>query len=122
MLAKCAAHWLATGLPMAVMAPLLGSMLAVPGERLGLLALSFLVGTPALTLIGAAGAALTLGARLGGVLTAILVLPLYIPVLIFGAAAAEAREGAFALLAAMSLAALALAPAAAAALRHAVEQ
>ena len=122
-LAKCAAHWLATGLPMAVIAPLLGSMLAVPGERLGLLALSFLAGTPALTLVGAAGAALTLGARLGGVLTAILVLPLYIPVLIFGAAAAEGREGALALLAAMSLGALALAPAAAAAaLRHAVEQ
>ena len=122
-LAKCAVHWLATGLPMAVIAPLLGSMLAAPSERLGLLALSFLVGTPALTLIGAAGAALTLGARLGGVLTAILVLPLYIPVLIFGAAAAEGREGALALLAAMSLTALALAPAAAAAaLRHAVEQ
>ena len=122
-LAKCAAHWFATGLPMAVIAPLLGSMLAVPGERLGLLALSFLIGTPALTLIGAAGAALTLGARLGGVLTAVLVLPLYIPVLIFGAAAAEGREGALALLAALSLAALALAPAAAAAaLRHAVEQ
>ena len=122
-LAKCAAHWLATGLPMAVIAPLLGSMLAVPDERLGLLALSFLIGTPALTLIGAAGAALTLGARLGGVLTAVLVLPLYIPVLIFGAAAAEGREGALALLAALSLAALALAPAAAAAaLRHAVEQ
>ncbi|MCY3753058.1 MAG: heme exporter protein CcmB, partial [Alphaproteobacteria bacterium] len=82
-----------------------------------------LIGTPALTLIGSAGAALTLGARLGGVLTAILVLPLYIPVLIFGAAAAEGREGALALLAALSLAALALAPAAAAAaLRHAVEQ
>ena len=122
-LAKCAAHWLATGLPMAVIAPLLGSMLAVPDERLGLLALSFLIGTPALTLIGSAGAALTLGARLAGVLTAVLVLPLYIPVLIFGAAAAEGREGALALLAALSLAALALGPAAAsAALRHAVEQ
>ncbi|MCY3753298.1 MAG: heme exporter protein CcmB, partial [Alphaproteobacteria bacterium] len=58
-LAKCAAHWLATGLPMAVIAPLLGSMLAVPDERLGLLTLSFLIGTPALTLIGSAGAALT---------------------------------------------------------------
>ena len=122
-LAKCASHWLATGLPMTVVSALLGSMLAVPGDRLGLLALSFLVGTPALTLIGAAAAALTLGARLGGVLTAILVLPLYIPVLIFGAAAAEGREGALALLAAIALAALALAPAAAsAALRHAVEQ
>ena len=122
-LAKCAAHWLATGLPMTVVSALLGSMLAVPGERLGLLVLSFLAGTPALTLIGAAAAALTLGARLGGVLTAILVLPLYIPVLIFGAAAAEGRDGAFALLAALTLATLALAPAvASAALRHAVEQ
>ena len=122
-LAKCAAHWLATGLPMTVVSALLGSMLAVPGDRLALLALSFLVGTPALTLIGAAAAALTLGSRLGGVLTAILLLPLYIPVLIFGAAAAEGREGALALLAAIALGALALAPAAAsAALRHAVEQ
>ena len=122
-LAKCAAHWLTTGLPMTLAAPLLGAMLALPGERLGALALSFLVGAPALTLVGAVGAALTVGARRGGVLTAILVLPLYIPTLIFGVGAAEGREGALALLGAVSLASLALAPAAAtAALRQAVEQ
>ena len=121
-LAKCTAHWLTTGLPIAVLAPPLGLMLMLPFERLGTLALAFALGTPALTLIGAIGAALTVDARRGGVLINLLVLPLYVPVLIFGAGAAAGRPGALALLGAVVLGALALAPfAAAAALRQAPE-
>ena len=120
-LAKCAAHWLTTCLPVALAAPVLGLLFALDAAALPGLCLSLLVGTPALTLIGAIGAAATVGVRRGGVLLALLVMP---PVLNFGVAAAEtARSGAMVgaplvLLAAATLAAIALAPfAAAAALR-----
>ena len=87
---KTAAHWLTTGLPVAVMAPLLGAQYALEPDALRTLALSLLLGTPILSLLGAVGAALTLGARGGGSLLALLVLPLYAPVLIFGAGAVDA--------------------------------
>jgi heme exporter protein B len=87
---KIAAHWLTTGLPVVVMAPLLGAQYALAAPVLGTLALSLLLGTPILSLLGAVGAALTLGARGGGSLVALLVLPLYAPVLIFGAGAVDA--------------------------------
>jgi heme exporter protein B len=89
-LAKCVAHWLATGLPLIVVAPLLAVMLHLPGEALPALLASLALGTPALSLVGAIGAALTLGARRGGALLPLLVLPLFIPVLIFAVAAVEA--------------------------------
>ena len=125
-LAKCTAHWLMTGLPMVLVSPLLAVLLHLPGEALPGLTLGLLLGTPTLTLIGAVGAALTLGARRGGVLITLLVLPLYVPVLIFGAGAADiAGPGMrphLLLLGAFLLAALALVPwTAAAALRQAVE-
>lgn len=84
-LAKAIAHWLTTGLPMTLAAPVLGIMLALPFETLGVLVLSMALGTPALSLIGAIGAAVTVGIRRGGLLLSILVLPLYIPTLVFGA-------------------------------------
>lgn len=89
-LAKIAAHWLVTGLPLVLAAPVLAVLLHLPAEGFATLVLAMLLGTPILSLIGAVGAALALGARRGGVLIALLVLPLYIPVLIFGAAAVEA--------------------------------
>ncbi|WP_417339145.1 heme exporter protein CcmB [Halomonas kashgarensis] len=89
-LAKVAVHWLLTGLPLALMAPLLGVMLALPAGSYGVLALSLALGTASLSLIGAIGAALTVGLARGGVLLSLLVLPLYIPVLIFGAGAVQA--------------------------------
>jgi len=88
--AKVAAHWLVSGLPLVIVAPLLGLQFGLPAESLGVLMLSLAIGTPTLGLIGAIGAALTLGLRGGGVLVSLLVLPLYIPVLIFGAGAVEA--------------------------------
>ena len=84
-LAKCLAHWLVTGLPLTIIAPLLALFLHLEREAYPVLVLGMALGTPSLTLIGAIGAALTLGARRGGVLLSLLVLPLYIPVLIFGA-------------------------------------
>ena len=127
-LAKCLAHWLTTGLPLVLAAPLLGLLLNLdPSAYLTLIA-AMALGTPALTLIGAIGAALTLGARRGGVLLSLLVLPLYIPVLIFGVGAVDAAifgldaGPRLLILGALSLFALALAPfAAAGALRQAVE-
>lgn len=123
-LAKCAAHWLTTGLPVAVLSPVMGIMLNLPLSAFPVLVLAMLLGTPALSLIGAVGAALTVGIRRGGVLLSLLVLPFYVPVLIFGVLAVEAAAGGTAfrphvvLLAAELLGALALAPwAAAAALR-----
>ncbi|PCF96991.1 heme exporter protein CcmB [Vreelandella nigrificans] len=89
-LAKVAVHWLLTGLPLALMAPLLGIMLALPTGSYAVLALSLALGTASLSLIGAIGAALTVGLARGGVLLSLLVLPLYIPVLIFGAGAVQA--------------------------------
>jgi len=120
-LAKVIAHWLTTGLPILVISPVLGLLLALPGEGYGLLMLALLTGTPALSAIGAIGAGLTVGIRRGGVLLSLLVLPLYVPVLIFGTAAVDAAiyglaPGArLAILAAMSLVALVFAPVAAAA-------
>ncbi|MEX0852227.1 MAG: heme exporter protein CcmB [Bauldia sp.] len=90
--AKCAGAWLATGLPLVVMTPVLGALLGVEPPALAATALTLLVGTPALTLIGAIGAALATALGRGGVLIAVLVLPLTIPVLIFGASAAAAAS------------------------------
>ncbi len=90
-MAKVFAHWLITGVPLVLLSPLLGLQYDLAAETLGVLLLSLLLGTPALSLIGAIGAALTLGLRGGGVLVSLLVLPLYIPVLIFGAGAVEAN-------------------------------
>ncbi len=127
-LAKCLAQWLLTGLPLTVLSPLLGVLMQLHPDGLGVLTLAMAAGTPALSLIGAIGAALTVGVRRGGVLLSLLVLPLMIPVLIFGVAAVDAAtQGLGArphllLLGGMSVAALALAPlAAAAGLRLAVE-
>ncbi|MCG8428899.1 MAG: heme exporter protein CcmB [Chromatiales bacterium] len=89
-LGKVTAHWLITGLPLVLMAPLLGIQYDLSLTALKVLLISLLLGTPALSLIGAIGAALTLGLRGGGVLVSLLVLPLCIPVLIFGAGAVEA--------------------------------
>jgi heme exporter protein B len=89
-LGKCLAHWLVTGLPLLIVSPLLGLMLNLPPSAYPVLLLALALGTPTLSLIGAIGAALTLGARRGGVLLPLLILPLYIPILIFGVAAVEA--------------------------------
>jgi len=87
---KALAHWLTTGLPVVVLAPLLGLQYALDTDVLKVVVLALLVGTPILSLLGGIGAALTLGARGGGGLLALLILPLYVPVLIFGAGAADA--------------------------------
>ena len=89
-LAKIVAHWLLTGLPLALAAPLIGMQYDLPANALGLLLASLLIGTPVLSLLGAAGAALTLGVRGGGALLGLLVLPLFVPVLVFGAGAVTA--------------------------------
>ncbi|OQX32130.1 MAG: heme exporter protein CcmB [Candidatus Sedimenticola endophacoides] len=89
-LGKVLAHWLITGLPLVVMAPLLGVQYDLSTTALSVLLVTLLMGTPALSLIGAIGAALTLGLRGGGIMVSLLVLPLCIPVLIFGAGAVEA--------------------------------
>lgn len=125
-LVKCLAHWVATGLPLALAAPFLGLMLAQEATALAAASVTLLLGTPALTMIGAIGAAATVTLRRGGLLMALLALPLSIPVLIFGVSAAEAATGGtvsflapFAILCAISLASAALCPfAAAAALRY----
>ncbi len=88
---KIGAHWLVAGLPLVLMAPVLGLQFDLDAEALGVLVLALALGTPVLSLIGAIGAALTLGVRGGGVLLSLLVLPLYIPVLIFGAGAVESH-------------------------------
>jgi heme exporter protein B len=88
---KVAAHWIVTGLPLALLSPLLAVQFGLPASPIRVLFFSLLLGTPVLSLIGAIGAALTLGARNGTVLMALLVLPLYVPVLIFGAGAASAE-------------------------------
>jgi heme exporter protein B len=88
--AKALAHFLLSGLPLVLMAPILGLQFGLDGRALGILMLTLLLGTPTLSLIGAIGAALTLGVRGAGVLLSLLILPLYIPVLIFGAGAVEA--------------------------------
>ena len=88
--AKALAHFLLSGLPLVLMAPVLGLQFGLEGRSLGILMLTLLLGTPTLSLIGSIGAALTLGVRGAGVLLSLLILPLYIPVLIFGAGAVEA--------------------------------
>ncbi len=89
-LAKTAAHWLSTGLPLALAAPLIGLQYGLPADALVILLGSLLIGAPVLSLLGAAGAALTLGVRGGGALLGLLVLPLFVPVLVFGAGAVGA--------------------------------
>lgn len=125
---KILAHWLVSGLPLVVLAPVLGLQFNLAPGELGILTLSLLIGTPLLSLIGAIGAALTLGARGAGVLVAVLTLPLYIPVLIFGAGAVAASasgvspQGALSLLGALLVVGVVFAPyAASAALRMSVE-
>ena len=86
-LAKTTAHWLLTGLPIALAAPLVGMQYDLPVSAVGVLLASLLIGTPVLSLLGAAGSALTLGVRGGGALLGLLVLPLFVPVLVFGAGA-----------------------------------
>ncbi len=127
-LAKITAHWLTSGLPLVIAAPLLGLQFDLPAEALQILLASLLLGTPTLSLLGAIGAALTLGLRGGGALLALLILPLYVPVLVFGAGAVEASVAGLgagahlSLLGAFLLGALVLAPwAAATAVRIAVE-
>jgi heme exporter protein B len=115
-LGKALAHWLVTGVPLVLMAPVLGIQYDLSADALLVLTVSLLLGTPVLSLIGAIGAALTLGLRGGGVLVSLLVLPLYIPVLIFGAGAVEASAAGLgagahmSLLGAFLLASLVLAP------------
>ncbi len=127
-LAKTLAHWLTTGLPLAAAAPVLAILLNMSADGLVILIVSLLLGTPILSLIGAVGAALTVGLRRGGGLIALLVLPLYVPVLIFGVGAVEGAvldvgvRANLSILAGGLVAALALGPvAAAAALRMTVD-
>ncbi len=88
-LAKVVAHWLVTGLPLLIVAPLLAIFLGMPTNSFGILLLTLLLGTPVLSLIGAIGVALTVGLRRGGMILSLLVLPLYVPVLIFASNAVE---------------------------------
>jgi heme exporter protein B len=125
---KSLAHWLTTGVPLALMAPVLGLLLNLPLDTMPLLVLTMLAGTPAVSFVAAVGASLTLGLRRSGLLLALLVLPLYVPVLIFGVSTvsmAIVGPGSpwppFLMLCAISLASIVLAPlAAAAALRTAM--
>ena len=125
---KSLAHWLTTGVPLALLAPLLGLLLNLPVAAWPLLVLAMLVGTPAVSFVASIGASLTLGLRRSGLLLALLVLPLYVPVLIFGVATASAAITGptsswppFLMLCALSLASIVLSPiAAAAALRTAL--
>jgi heme exporter protein B len=121
-LAKCAGGWLSTGLPLVIVSPLMGLLLGMPAEALPGVALTLLVGTPALTLIGAIGAALMAALGRGALIAAVLVLPFTIPVLIFGVSTAYALAGGplsfltpLLLLAAVTLVSAVVAPAAAAA-------
>jgi len=126
---KAVAHWLTTGLPLVVAAPLLGFLLNLDPTATGAVALTLLAGTPALTFIGLVGAALTVALRRGGLLLAVLILPLTIPTLIFGVAAANAAivgpmpfGTPFTILCALTLMSAVIGPfAAAAALRHGLE-
>ncbi len=126
---KGLAHWLTTGLPLVVVSPVLGLMLNIEPKAMGAVALTLAVGTPALTFIGLVGAGLSVALRRGGLLLAVLVLPLTIPVLIFGVATANAAIVGgvpfgphFTILCALSLASLVIGPfAAAAALRFGLE-
>lgn len=126
-LAKALAHWLVTGVPLLIATPILGLFLNLPVNAYGLLLGTLALGTPALSLIGSVGAALTLGARRAGVLISLLILPLTVPVLIFGAGGIEAAltstggSGFLQVLAGLMIGAVALCPwATAAALRQAI--
>jgi heme exporter protein B len=127
--AKAAAHWLTTGVPLVLAVPILSLFLDLEPRAIGAVALTLLVGTPALTLIGLVGAALTVTLRRGGLLVPVLILPLTVPVLIFGVAASNAAVigpvpfGApFTVLCALTLLSLVVGPfAAAAALRHGLD-
>ena len=126
--AKLLAHWLVSGVPLVLLAPVLGLQFDLSAEALATLTLALLLGTPVLSLVGGIGAALTLGVRGGGVLLSLLVLPLFIPVLVFGAGAVEAQasglgaQAHFSILMAMLLPAAFFSPfACAAALRIALE-
>ena len=128
-LGKVFTHWLLTGLPLVLIAPLVGLQYQLPEVAVSAMMLSLLLGTPVLSLIGAIGAALTLGVRGGGILLSLLILPLYIPVLIYGSGAVEASmltgassEPYLMLLAAFAIVAIIFAPwATGAALKIAVE-
>jgi len=118
--AKILAHWVTTGLPLVVLSPVLGLLLNLPPRAYGALIASLAIGTPALSGVGAIGAALTLSIRRGGLILALIVLPLITPALIFGAGAVAdsldgSGRGAFLFLAAFSVAAVALSPFASAA-------
>ena len=120
-LAKVLAHWLVTGLPLLAAAPLIALLLGLPGRSLAVLLATLALGTPALSAVGAIGVALTVGLRRGGMLLSLLVLPLYIPVLVFAASAVAAAAGGLPatgqlyLLGALAVLSLSLAPVAAAA-------
>src|ERR1043165_3301044 len=128
-LTKAMAHWITTGLPLVIATPLLGLFLNLEGVAIGTVALTLLVGTPALTCIGLVGAALSVALRRGGLLVPVLVLPLTVPVLIFGVAASNAAVTGpvpfgtpFTVLVALTLFGVVLGPfAAAAALRHGLD-
>jgi len=114
---KSLAHWLTTGLPLALLAPALGLLLNLPPEAYMVLVATMLIGTPAISFVGGIGAALTLRTRRGGLLLALLMLPLFVPTLIFGISAisaaltnSEAYGPSLLILAAISLASVALAP------------
>ena len=123
--AKSFAHWVSVGIPLALLAPILGVMLNIEADAIAILVLTTLVGTPAISFIGAIGAALTLGVNRGGLLLSLLILPFYIPILIFGVGSIVAQVDSpasfwspFLILCAITIASIVLAPiAAAAALR-----
>lgn len=115
-LAKVVAHWLLTGLPLMLVSPLLGAMLNLSGESIAAVVITLLVGTPVLSCIGAIGAALTVGLQKGGVLLSLLILPLYIPVLIFATSAIDSAtmnlpySGQIAIIGALLVGSITLAP------------
>lgn len=115
-LAKVSSHWLVSGLPLVILAPIFASMLALPDEGIMPLIISLLIGTPILTMLGAIGMALTVGLSKSGLLLAVLILPLYIPVLVFGTGVVNSAlnslgiSSLIALLGAMLILALCLAP------------
>jgi heme exporter protein B len=120
--AKALAHWLSTGLPLVLAAPVLALLLNLPAEAFGVLVLTMATGSPAISFLGSIGAALTLGLRRGGPLLPLLILPLYVPVLIFGVSAMNAVitgpapfMPSYLILCALTLATIVLAPVAAAA-------
>ena len=102
-IAKVFAHWVTTGVPLLLLAPLLGVLLHLPEAAMGVLVIALALGTPTLSFIGAIGVALTVGLRRGGVLVSLLTLPLYVPVLIFGAGAVDNAAGGLPVAAHLSL-------------------